>query len=195
MSWSRQFLPRGAKSHMECPSCGSEFKPGRNHPTACFQCYVGFGLEKRFWTHVEKRGPDECWLWTASLHSNGYGQIGVARGHIEKTHRVSWEIHNGPIPKGLLVLHSCASRYPIGDNTNRRCVNPAHLRIGTQDENNADTTEGKRWRTGCLSPAARLTQTQVKDIRSDSGTLVEIAARHAVSVSHVHRLRSGECWK
>jgi hypothetical protein len=102
---------------------------------------------KRFWLHVDKQA--ECWLWTGALNEYGYGQFGVwtlkpsvklpkimirerTTGH---AHRISWEIHHGPVPDGLQVLHNCDAHYPAGDWTNRRCVNPAHLYLGTQAEN------------------------------------------------------------
>jgi len=74
--------------------------------------------------------PNEgCWDWPASTTNAGYGNFTVKVGSRLVTHyahRVSYEIFHGPIPYGLLVMHSCDR--PV-------CVNPAHLRAGTQKEN------------------------------------------------------------
>jgi hypothetical protein len=94
-------------------------------------------LSQRFWTKVDREGPvpahvpelDRCWQWTGSVSGRyGHGEIGAGRrgeGNL-KAHRVSWEIHHGPIPIGLQVLHRC---------DNGLCVNPGHLRLGTQGDN------------------------------------------------------------
>lgn len=82
-------------------------------------------LEERFWRNVEPDTNGGCLLWSGSLNSHGYGQIvkdGTRAGTLA-AHRVSWEIHNGPIPDhpsyhGLCVRHKCD--VPA-------CVNPAHL--------------------------------------------------------------------
>lgn len=75
--------------------------------------------ETRFWAKVDRRGETECWQWTASKVV-GHGQFVPKRGHPVSACRYSYELHNGPIPKGLQVQHLC------GD---RGCVNPAHLQV------------------------------------------------------------------
>ena len=53
-----------------------------------------------------------------------------------RLHRVAWEAHNAePIPEGMVVMHSC---------DNRECFNPAHLSVGTQQENIHDCIEKDR---------------------------------------------------
>jgi HNH endonuclease len=91
---------------------------------------------QRFWSKVQI--TDSCWLWTKSKQRGGYGKFFV-EGKEYGAHRVSWEIHNGPIPDGMHVLHDC----PGGDNP--ACINPAHLWLGKWLENNHDTAvKGRR---------------------------------------------------
>ena len=65
-------------------------------------------LRERLLSQIERSpGPlaDECWLWTGGRNNSGYGQIW--HGECEGAHRVSWEVHKGPIPAGMWVLHKC----------------------------------------------------------------------------------------
>lgn len=94
-------------------------------------------LAARYWAKVAKDGPTlvpelgRCWRWTASTTSFGYGQLnpGWRNAAPVRAHRVSWEIHNGPIPAGLDVLHRC---------DNPPCSNPDHLFLGTALDNMRD---------------------------------------------------------
>jgi hypothetical protein len=84
----------------------------------------------------------------------GYGMVRWEdRGR--NAHCIAWERTNGPIPDGLHVLHHCDVRYPKGSVENRRCVNPAHLWLGTNAQNNADMMQKGRNRslTGDEHPA------------------------------------------
>lgn len=91
-------------------------------------------IGKRFWSKVAKRGPDECWLWTASFGSTGYGQFEID-GKPRKAHRVAYMLIHGDIPSSVKVRHSC---------DNPPCCNPAHLIAGTQADNVKDMVERGR---------------------------------------------------
>lgn len=84
----------------------------------------------RFWSKVDKGGPDDCWNWKAAT-SGGYGTFSLGYEHFNerKAHRISYTLQNGSIPKGMVVMHTC-------DNT--RCVNPNHLKVGTNFDNMRD---------------------------------------------------------
>lgn len=97
---------------------------------------------ERFWTSFTINAKTHCWEWNKMpRRRNGigwtwYGKFTIAQ--IEwSAHRYSWLIHHGSIPKDKLVLHKC---------DNGRCVNPAHLFLGTQKDNCQDREWKRRGR-------------------------------------------------
>lgn len=88
-------------------------------------------IDVRFWSKVDRRGPDECWPWMGNLHDAGYGMLWRTNTTRYRAHRVAYELLVGPIPAGLDIDHTCHNRDAacLGGRTclHRRCVNPAHL--------------------------------------------------------------------
>jgi len=111
-------------------------------------------LEERLWKYINKRGPNDCWLWTASLNAYGYGQIqseGKNRKPLRAS-RVVYSLTKGPIPKGKHVLHTC---------DNRACCNPKHLRVGTHQDNMDDmNTKGRNGNVGRKLSTVEITRRQ-----------------------------------
>jgi hypothetical protein len=81
--------------------------------------YSSIPLEQRFWAKVEKL-PSGCWRWTAFCDKAGYARLRQAgRGsEVLYAHRLSYEMHKGPIPVSRVLDHLCRNRW---------CVNPDHL--------------------------------------------------------------------
>lgn len=80
---------------------------------------------KRFWAKVNKKGDNECWEWIAAKNNKGYGQFRIG-GVSKSTHRISYIIHKGEMPDGLMICHTC---------NNPTCINPNHLYAGTGKDN------------------------------------------------------------
>lgn len=147
----------------------------------------------RFLRCVKPGEIDACWEWTGHLGggtNRGYGTFNVDYSKRKSpracgAHRFAWEVANSrPIPKGLRVLHRC---------DNPPCVNPGHLRLGTQADNMRDMVSKGRDRK-----AHKLTDGQVRELRRKraAGALLEqLAAEFGVRISTVSRIASGKARK
>lgn len=157
----------------------------------------------RFWSKVNK--TDDCWEWTGGLVS-GYGTINIDK-RTYKAHRLSWIIHNGPIPDGMFICHHC---------DNRRCVRPDHLFVGTASDNMRDMVskgrhpyptgddhparkDGSFILRGEQNPIAKLTEDDVRAIRSEyaRGGISQqaIADRYGVSQPVISSIIRREWWR
>ena len=95
-------------------------------------------IDERLYRKCKHNEVTDCWEWQGGINNSGpgYGMIrDTEYNGMRTTHRVSYEIHHGEIPKGKLVLHKC-------DNT--LCVNPDHLFLGTHLDNTLDMIQKGR---------------------------------------------------
>lgn len=148
-------------------------------------------LRDRFFAKVMK--GDGCWFWAGSHSNVGYGLIhsGGAGGKTLSAHRVSYELHYGPIPDGMIVMHSC---------DNRGCVNPAHLSAGKQSQNIKDAiTRGRKIvpnASGEDNPKSKLTQVQADFIKANPQMQhTYLAKLFGVSPNCIRGVRIGRTWK
>lgn len=151
---------------------------------------------ERFWEKVDK--TKECWEWISALSTEGYGSfsatsIGLSRS--AQAHRVSWILANGALPKELYVLHRC---------DNRRCVNPAHLFLGSHSDNMVDKVSKNRQSKGLAHSAtcrgelvgnSKLTESIVRSIRADPRPQTVIAADYGITQSLVSYVKNRKIWR
>jgi hypothetical protein len=175
-----------------CSVCGKNFKkvPANIKRFPIHHCsWQFFKLSpRRFWTHVIK--TDSCWLWKGSCDWTGYGRFVFNEKNIS-AHRHSWTLANGPIPKGLHVLHNC----PDGDN--KSCVNPAHLFLGTNADNLRDASKKGQLPRGSQKTAAKLTEHKVKRIKRLHASGIgmrELGRRYGVSNVTIFGIIHGRIW-
>lgn len=148
-------------------------------------------IEQRFYSKVNK--TKKCWYWIGANRggNNPYGNLRFGKKRI-LAHRISWVIHNGDIPKGLFVLHTC---------DNPKCVNPKHLFLGTWDDNNKD--RNKKGRTivqhGENSHFHKLTEKEVLFIRNEFKTkditLTSLSKKFNVSITAIKMIVDRQNWK
>jgi len=142
-----------------------------------------------FEKYVIKNGK-YCWGWKGYVNKKtGYSYMSIESKKIG-AHRVSWMIHKGEIPKGILVCHSC---------DNRNCSNPNHLFLGTYSDNYNDmVNKGKRViARGINISKSGLTVEKITKIIHDLEKNIPsyvVSKMNNVSRSIVYHLKAGDRW-
>lgn len=142
---------------------------------------------QRFWSKVSLRCPWECWNWQRGLDKDGYGQTWF-EGRDWKSHRLAFLLMIGVIPPALCVLHRC---------DNPRCCNPAHLFLGTLQDNIRDKVVKGRTRPGEQHPLAVLNHAEVVEIRASrlrGERYDSLGTRFGVSGAHIYNICRGKRW-
>jgi hypothetical protein len=178
-----------------CKACGKPFmvaertsKEGKG--VYCSKkCRHHVDIAERFWRDVDKSSVDGCWPYTSRSH-NGYGYV-TANGRTTSSHRMSWEIHFGPIPDGMYICHKC---------DNPPCVRPDHLFLGTPKDNMTDKhSKGRNHnQNGERNGSVKLSESDVAEIFRlyDAGfTQKEISQRIGkVSIPTVCNVLKNKIW-
>jgi len=157
-------------------------------------------LELRFWSKVQKTSDDKCWEWTGAVCKPPrlpYGRFTI--GGVMPAHRASWLLSGRTIPAGLFVCHRC---------DNPRCVRVDHLFLGTAMDNTQDCIQkGRMHRThgrqpntriGTDAPSARLSESDVLEIRSEENPNIqrrkELAVRYGVTRTTIRDVLRRHTW-
>ena len=161
----------------------------------------------RFWDKIlvnNPNDPNECWDWLAKKDKNGCGIFSMRvekreddLGHFWRSFRaprLMWILENEqPIPKGMLVIHSCDLE---------TCCNPKHIRLGTYKDNSNDRKLRGRFDTnakGESHPNSKLTEKLARKICQLYFHMglkpVEVIERMKLPRSIVYGVMSGKTWK
>lgn len=175
------------EQNIECPRCRLDIKEAVRVKGRLVT------VQERFWARVFRGELNMCWLWAGAKRGSGYGNFRLGRKISEAAHRVSWVIHFGHIPEGLCVLHRCDVRL---------CVNPAHLFLGTRQDNTNDMHQKGRGYCGSHSGVhngnAKLTEQQVREIREKRASGIEtrfLVAEYGMARTTIQQIVSKRIWK
>ena len=126
-----------------------------------------------------------CLLWLACCYKTGYGAVRWS-SRTQQAHRMAWQATRGPIPDGGHVLHKCDVRC---------CINPAHLFLGTNQDNVADMVAKKRHLWGSSQNGAKLTEEKAMAIYLMPLCHTDIARAFGVSQPTVSMIKAKRTWR
>jgi hypothetical protein len=170
--------------------------PNGRRTSLCIEHLLTESERRRFWRWVDKRSdPRGCWVWFGHRRADrfGYGQWNyrrVGERHTLMAHRIAYALTHGPIPQGAFICHRCDT--PV-------CVNPAHLFVGTNQDNMDDMyTKGRgRKARGERHPLGKITPSVAAQIKERLAAGVggpDICREFPVSRAVLSVVRRGKHW-
>ncbi len=143
----------------------------------------GIDKKKRFWSLVDVKNDFVCWEWQGCKHPlSDYGTLGFMESR-RYAHRVAWEFANSKIPKGKHILHTC---------DNPSCVNPAHLYLGTHQDNMNDRTKSGNSTGAKLSiEKAR----EIKELHRNGKRIDELSQMFDVRKESINKILNGTTYQ
>jgi hypothetical protein len=149
--------------------------------------YLIRSMVDRFMTHINRPiDVNECWEWTG-YKVRGYGWCRFNKKS-DFAHRVAFRIWKGEISQQMVIRHRCRNK----------CVNPAHLDIGTYADNMQDMIRDGTSQQGTRNTNAVLTEDDVREIRRRRSTgekLLPIATSFNVKMNTISRICTRLTWK
>lgn len=123
------------------------------------------------------------------MDTHNYGQIRI-NDKMGLAHRVSYELFIGEIPENMYVCHTCDIRY---------CVNPAHLFIGTHNDNMQDMVKKGRGAKGEKVGVSVYNEETIKKIshllKTTKKSQDQIAKETGISQSTISNIKLGRTWR
>lgn len=133
----------------------------------------------RFWSKVDKKDTNSCWLWRGSVSDRGYGKFYV-KGE-QYAHRFSLKLLSLP-SKGDHAMHLC---------NNPLCCNPSHLRWGTQKQNMIYARDCERIPTAKLN---KRSAAEIKNLLELGATQTQLAKQYNVSSRAIRLIKTSQTW-
>lgn len=130
-----------------------------------------------------------CWLWIGAKERKGYGRLCFENKKNAVASRVSYEIFKGTIPEGKYVCHSC---------DNPSCVKPAHLWIGTAQENASDMISKGRSLKGEQHIKSKLSKEcilKIRQLAAEGLSQIEISKIYNARPGHINNIIKRRAWK
>jgi hypothetical protein len=138
------------------------------------------GLYKRLMQKTVRIPESGCWIFMGAIKSGGYGDIWKDK-KVVGAHRASYQLFVESIPDGFDVCHTCDVRC---------CINPDHLFVGTRKDNMIDCRNKERIAT----VRAKLTPSQVNEIKNSSEQNHKLAIKFSCSQNIISRIKKGQTY-
>jgi len=131
---------------------------------------------------------DDCIEWEGARNQKGYGHK-MVDGRLKRVHRLAWEQANGPIPDGMIVMHTC---------DNPPCINLNHLVLGTHADNMRDRATKGHTAKGESHGDSKLTEADVLAIRARRAAgerNIDLAREYHVSRPTISNIVQRHSWR